>query len=286
MRTETTIAGIKAALAGPRAQGKKIGFVPTMGFLHEGHLSLVRECRRSTDLSVVSIFVNPLQFGPREDFARYPRNPKRDSGLLRKEGVDVLFLPEDKEMYPGGYCTSVEVAGLQGKLCGRSRPGHFKGVATVVLKLFNIVRPNCAFFGQKDAQQVVVIRRMAADLNLDVEIRTLPIVREPDGLAMSSRNVYLSAEERKAARVLVRSLEEARRSFEKGERSAAVIRERVLDCLDSEPLARLDYAEIVDPDTLDPVERTEEGTLIALAVHFGRTRLIDNIILGSAGEGK
>jgi len=286
MKAETTIAGIRADLAGPRAGGQKIGFVPTMGFLHDGHLSLVRECRRSADLTVVSIFVNPLQFGPQEDLARYPRDPERDADLLRKEGVDILFLPEDKEMYPDGYGTSVEVARLQDKLCGRSRPGHFKGVATVVLKLFNIVQPDCAFFGQKDAQQVVVIRRMAADLNLEVEIKALPIVREPDGLAMSSRNVYLSAEERQAALVLFRSLEEARRSFERGERSAAAIRESVLNRLASEPLARLDYAEVVNPNTLDPAERADEGTLIALAVYFGRTRVIDNIILGSAGEAK
>jgi len=286
MRTVTAISGMKAAVAGLRAQGRTIGLVPTMGALHEGHLSLVRECRRSADIAVVSIFVNPLQFGPREDFRRYPRDPDRDAARLEAEGADILFLPEDLEMYPPGYSTSVEVAGLQEKLCGRSRPGHFRGVATVVLKLFLIVRPDWAFFGQKDAQQVVVLRRMAMDLNMDVEIRALPIVREPDGLAMSSRNAYLSADERRAALVLFRSLKEAQQLYEKGERAASPIRERLLTTLASEPLVKLDYAEIVDPSSLEPVERIEEETLIALAVYIGRTRLIDNIILGKAREAR
>jgi pantoate--beta-alanine ligase len=286
MRTETTVAGMKAAAAELRARGRTIGLVPTMGYLHEGHLSLVRECRKSANVTVVSIFVNPLQFGPQEDLRRYPRDLERDASLLEKEGVDILFLPTDGEMYPEGYRTSVEVAGLQDKLCGRSRPGHFKGVATVVLKLFNIVRPDCAFFGQKDAQQVVVLRRMAEDLNMDVEIKALPIIREPDGLAMSSRNTYLSAEERRAALVLSRSLEEARRTFEKGERAASLIRQRLLRAIVSEPLARLDYAEVVDPSSLEPVERIEGRALVALAVFIGKTRLIDNTILDSTGDDK
>jgi len=281
MRTVATVAGMKAAVAELRAQGRTIGFVPTMGYLHEGHLSLVRECRKSADVSVVSIFVNPLQFGPREDFRRYPRDPERDASVLEKEGVDILFFPSDREMYPEGYRTSVEVAGLQEKLCGRSRPGHFKGVVTVVLKLFNIVRPDWAFFGQKDAQQVVVLRKMAEDLNMDVEIRAMPTVREPDGLAMSSRNSYLTAEERRAALVLFRSLEEARRMFGEGERAAGWIRDRLLTSIASEPLAELDYAEVVDPDSLEPVERIEGEALVALAVYVGKTRLIDNTILGS-----
>jgi pantoate--beta-alanine ligase len=286
MRTETTVAGMKAAAAELRARGRSIGLVPTMGYLHEGHLSLVRECRKRADVTVVSIFVNPLQFGPQEDFRRYPRDPERDASLLEKEGVDILFLPADGDMYPEGYRTSVEVAGLQDKLCGRLRPGHFKGVATVVLKLFNIVRPDYAFFGQKDAQQVVVLRRMAKDLNMDVEIRALPIIREPDGLAMSSRNTYLSAEERRAALVLSRSLEEARRTFEKGERAASLIRQRLLRAIASEPLAKMDYAEVVDPSSLEPVERIEGRALVALAVSIGKTRLIDNTILDSTGDEK
>lgn len=286
MRTETTVAGMKAAAAELRARGRSIGLVPTMGYLHEGHLSLVRECRKRADVTVVSIFVNPLQFGPQEDFRRYPRDPERDASLLEKEGVDILFLPADGDMYPEGYRTSVEVAGLQDKLCGRLRPGHFKGVATVVHKLFNIVRPDYAFFGQKDAQQVVVLRRMAKDLNMDVEIRALPIIREPDGLAMSSRNTYLSAEERRAALVLSRSLEEARRTFEKGERAASLIRQRLLRAIASEPLAKMDYAEVVDPSSLEPVERIEGRALVALAVSIGKTRLIDNTILDSTGDEK
>jgi pantoate--beta-alanine ligase len=257
-----------------------------MGYLHEGHLSLVRECRKRSGLTVVSIFVNPLQFGPREDFRRYPREPERDAALLEKEGADILFLPEAEEMYPPGFRTAVEVAGLQDKLCGGSRPGHFRGVATVVLKLLNIVRPDSVFLGQKDAQQVVILRRMAEDLDLVVRIIDLPTVREPDGLAMSSRNVYLSAEERRAATVLFRGLEEARRVFDAGERGASRIRERLLATLATEPLARVDYAEVVDPVNLEPVERVEGETLIALAVYFGRTRLIDNIILRSKGEAK
>jgi pantoate--beta-alanine ligase len=286
MKTLSRIAALESAVAEARAGRQTIGFVPTMGYLHEGHLSLVRECRKRADVTVASIFVNPLQFGPREDFRRYPKDPERDAALLDKEGVDILFLPETAEIYPPGFRTSVEVGGLQDTLCGRSRPGHFRGVATVVLKLFNIVRPDYAFFGQKDAQQVVILRRMAEDLNLDVRIVAMPIVREPDGLAMSSRNIYLNIEERRAANVLFRGLEEARRIFEAGERAASRIRERLLVTLASEPLARLDYAEVVDPGSLEPVERVDGEALIALAVFFGRTRLIDNIILGSTEEAR
>jgi pantoate--beta-alanine ligase len=284
MRTVTTIAGMKAAVAELRTEGRTIGFVPTMGYVHEGHLSLVRESRKSADVTVVSIFVNPLQFGAQEDFRQYPRNPERDAALLDKEGVDILFLPENREMYPEGYRTSIEVAGLEDKLCGRSRPGHFKGVATVVLKLFNIVRPDYAFFGQKDAQQVVILRRMVEDLNAKVEIRAMPIIRDPDGLAMSSRNVYLSAEERRAALVLSKSLAEARRMFEKGERAADPIREGLCRTIAAEPLARIDYAEVVNPGSLEPVERLDGEVLVALAVYVGKTRLIDNTILGSTGD--
>jgi pantoate--beta-alanine ligase len=281
MKTVTTIAGMKAAVIKARAKGLTIGFVPTLGYLHEGHLSLVRESLKTAGVTVVSVFVNPLQFGPQEDFRQYPRDPERDASLLEKEGVDILFVPEIWEMYPEGYRTSVEVAGLQDKLCGRSRPGHFKGVATVVLKLFEIVRPDYAFFGQKDAQQVVILRRMAEDLNVDVRIRAMPIIRDPDGLAMSSRNAYLSAEERRAALVLAKSLEEARWMFEKGERAAGPIRERLCRTIAGEPLARVDYVEIVDPSSLEPLERIDGEALVALAVYVGKTRLIDNSILGT-----
>jgi pantoate--beta-alanine ligase len=286
MRTIATITGMKAAVAELKSQARSIGFVPTMGYLHEGHLSLVRECRKRADITVVSVFVNPLQFGPQEDFLRYPRDLERDASLLEKEGADILFLPEDAEMVPEGFRTSVEVATLQDKLCGRTRPGHFRGVATVVLKLFNIIRPDFAFFGQKDAQQVTVLRRMVEDLNADVEIRAMPTVRDPDGLAMSSRNSYLNAAERRAAIVLFRSLEEARRMFEKGERAARPIRERLLSAIAAEPLARVDYVEIVNSGSLEPVERIDGQALVALAVYIGKTRLIDNAILGSARDKK
>jgi pantoate--beta-alanine ligase len=284
MRTVTTIAGMKAAVAEMRGKRRTIGFVPTMGYLHEGHLSLVRECRKRADITVVSIFVNPLQFGPHEDFRQYPRDPERDAVLLEKESVDILFLPENREMYPEGYGTSVEVAGLQEKLCGRSRPGHFKGVATVVLKLFNIVGPDYAFFGQKDAQQVVILQRMVEDLNADVDIRAMPIIRDPDGLAMSSRNAYLSPKERGAALVLSKSLDEAHRMFEKGERAAGPIRERISNTIAAEPLSRIDYIEIIDPSSLEPVERIDGEALVALAVYVGKTRLIDNTTLGTTRD--
>lgn len=283
MTTVTTIREMKAALRPLKREGRTVGFVPTMGFLHDGHLSLVRACRKTADITVVSIFVNPLQFGPREDFKEYPRDLERDLCLLEREGVDFVFQPEASEMYPAGFRTAVEVSGLQDVLCGRSRPGHFRGVATVVLKLFNIVQPNVAFFGQKDAQQAVILQRMVEDMNLDIDVRVLPIVREPDGLAMSSRNVYLSREERRAALVLFRSLEEARRMFAGGERRAGVIIARIKEIVGAEPLARLDYAEIVDRNNLGPVDLIARDALVALAVFIGRTRLIDNTILSPGG---
>lgn len=283
MTIVTTIREMKAALRPLKRDGRTIGFVPTMGFLHDGHLGLVRACRNATDITVVSIFVNPLQFGPREDFKEYPRDPERDLRLLEGEGVDFVFQPEASEMYPPGFRTAVEVSGLQDVLCGRSRPGHFRGVATVVLKLFNIVQPDVAFFGQKDAQQAVILQRMVEDMNLDIDVRVLPIVREPDGLAMSSRNVYLSRDERRAALVLFRSLEEARRMFAGGERRAGVIIARIKEIIGAEPLARLDYAEIVDRKNLEPVDLITRDALVALAVYIGRTRLIDNTILSPGG---
>ncbi|MFZ2052824.1 MAG: pantoate--beta-alanine ligase [Candidatus Aminicenantales bacterium] len=279
MRKIAAVEEMKAAAEEIRRRGRTIGFVPTMGYLHDGHLSLVRESRKRADATVVSIFVNPLQFGPQEDFRRYPRDRGRDEALLEKAGVDILFHPGDLDMYPEGYRTRVEVTGLQDKLCGRSRPGHFKGVATVVLKLFNIVRPDQAFFGQKDAQQAIILRRMAEDLNLDVKIAVLPTVREPDGLAISSRNSYLNPEERRAALVLFRSLEEARRMFVRGERGAGPIREQMLRTIGSESLAKVDYVEIVDLRTIEPVDRIESDVLIDVAVLIGSTRLIDNTIL-------
>jgi pantoate--beta-alanine ligase len=279
MKVVKSVSGMKAAVRSLKAKRLAIGFVPTMGYLHEGHLSLVRKCRKSADVSVVSIFINPLQFGPREDIRRYPRDFARDAGLLKREGVDFLFSPDDREMYPEDYRTTVEVSDLQDGLCGRSRPGHFKGVATVVLKLFNIVQPDVAFFGQKDAQQAVILRKMVEDLNLNVKIRILPIVREPDGLAMSSRNVYLNEEERRAALILSRSLAEARRMFKRGERRTGVIVARLREMIAAEPLARVDYIEIVDHKDLSPVDLIRRDALAALAVFIGRTRLIDNIIL-------
>lgn len=279
MITLTSISRMSAAAARAKAAGRTIGFVPTMGFLHEGHLSLVRKGRRKADVVVVSIFVNPLQFGPREDFRDYPRDPARDSALLRREGVDFLFCPQAEEMFPPGFQTFVEVRDLQEKLCGRSRPGHFKGVTTVVLKLFEIVRPDFAFFGQKDAQQALIIKRMAAELNLGVRIEVGPIVREPDGLALSSRNTYLGPEERRAAVVLWRSLEAARGDFLAGERRVEALIGRMSGIISREPLARLDYLAVVRPETLEPVSLIEDETLVALAVFIGRTRLIDNIVL-------
>ncbi len=279
MRIITDIKEMTAFSKAARAAGKTVGLVPTMGFLHEGHLGLVREAGRKTDVRVVSIFVNPAQFGPAEDFDKYPRDTERDKALLEKEGVDCLFLPEAGDMYPAGYETWVEVAGLQKALCGKTRPGHFRGVATVVLKLFNIVQPDRAFFGWKDAQQLVVLRRMAADLNLGVALEGVPIVREADGLALSSRNTYLSPEQRKAALVLSRSLKAAEAMVGGGERKASAVLETIKGMIAGEPLARLDYAEIVGLDGLKELDIIEGEVLMALAVYFGRTRLIDNIRL-------
>ena len=284
MRIVRTVEEMKILSREHRALGERIGLVPTMGSLHEGHLSLVRASRERTDVTVVSIFVNPAQFGPGEDLASYPRDLERDAALLEKEGVDYVFHPEPSEMYPEGFRTHVEVGDLQDRLCGRSRPGHFRGVCTIVLKLFNIVRPDVAFFGWKDAQQVVILTKMTADLDLDVRIEALPMVRDTDGLAISSRNGYLSVEERKAALVLSRSLEDARRLVEAGERDADAVARRVTEAVAAEPLARLDYVEIVDPKDLGPVGRIEGEVLVALAVFIGKTRLIDNVRIAPEGR--
>ena len=279
MRTISKAVEMQDVVNREKSRGKTIGFVPTMGFLHQGHLSLVRESLKKADVTVVSIFVNPTQFGPKEDFKDYPRDIHRDTEILEKEGVDYLFFPGDEEMYPKGYKTYVEVHDLQDKLCGRSRPGHFCGVCTVVLKLFNIVEPDFVYFGQKDAQQAVILKRMAEDLNLKVKVEALPIVREEDGLALSSRNTYLSQEEKRAALVLSKSLDEARQMVENGEQDAGRIMNRMREMIDREPLARIDYLEIVDMDDIDSVIRIEKEALAALAVFVGKVRLIDNAIL-------
>ncbi|MCS7276849.1 MAG: pantoate--beta-alanine ligase [Dehalococcoidia bacterium] len=258
-----------------------VGFVPTMGYLHEGHLSLVRRARAECHHVVVSIFVNPTQFGPSEDYQRYPRDEARDLAMLEAEGVDVAFLPSAGEMYPPGFCTWVEVQGpLTERLEGASRPGHFRGVATVVLKLFNLVQPHRAYFGEKDAQQLRVIRRMVADLNLPVEIVPCPTVREPDGLAMSSRNVYLSPEERQQALALSRALELARRLVrEEGLRDAAELRQRLESFLRCSPGVELDYVSVAHPETLAELERIEGPALVLLAARVGPARLIDNALI-------
>lgn len=256
-----------------------VGLVPTMGYLHEGHLTLVRRAREENKTVVVSIFVNPTQFGPREDFARYPRNPERDLALLEKEKVDLVFMPSAEEMYPEGFCSWVEVEKVTEKLEGAVRPGHFRGVTTVVAKLFNIVQPTRAYFGQKDAQQAVVIKRMVADLNMNLDIIVVPTQREPDGLAMSSRNTYLSQEERQAALVLWKSLNLAQQLWSQGERKAERVRQQMTALIQKEPLAKIDYVSIADPETLEEIVEIDRPALVSLAVRIGGTRLIDNIIL-------
>lgn len=273
------IKAIREFVARERRRGKRIGLVPTMGYLHEGHLSLVRIALAASDVVVMSIFVNPLQFGVGEDYEEYPRDLSRDIPLAEEAGVAALFVPTVAEMYPKGYATFVEVEGLTAGLCGRSRPGHFRGVTTVVAKLFNIVQPDVAVFGQKDAQQAAVIKQMVRDLNMPIEILTGPIVREADGLAMSSRNVYLSQEERRQALVLSQSLRWAEQKVAQGERDAASLREAIVEKIKTMPLANIDYVEIVNADDLKPVEVIQGRVLIALAVRFGRTRLIDNCIV-------
>jgi len=277
MKVITSVAGMKSLARQWKKEGKKVGFVPTMGYLHEGHLSLVRESKKRADVTVVSIFVNPAQFGPNEDFKKYPRDLEKDSAYLEQAGVDGLFYPDAAEIYPPGYRTYVEVHGLQDRLCGKSRPGHFRGVVTIILKLFDIVGPDLAFFGAKDAQQVLIIEKMAADLDLGTEVVTCPIVRDPDGLALSSRNAYLSSEERKAALVLSRSLRWAERAISAGERDAAKVIAGIRSLIEAEPLARVDYVEAVDPLDLDSVVEIRGGVLIALAAFVGSTRLIDNL---------
>jgi len=256
-----------------------VGFVPTMGYLHEGHLVLVRRAREENPSVAVSIFVNPTQFGPREDFAQYPHDPGRDLALLEKEGVDIVFMPSAEEMYPPGFDSWVEVSKITEKLEGTARPGHFRGVATVVAKLFNIVHPDRAYFGQKDAQQLIVIKKMASDLDMGIEVVAVPTVREPDGLAMSSRNTYHNTEERKQAVVLYQSLNLAQKLYVEGERDARAIREQMTALIKRQPLAEIEYISIADAETLDELDRVKPPALVSMAVRFGKTRLIDNVVV-------
>ena len=262
-----------------RTEGLKIGLVPTMGFLHQGHLSLIRLAREEADFVVVSIFVNPTQFGPGEDYQAYPRDLQRDCQLIGQSGGDVVFVPSPEEMYPKGYCTFVEVEGITRKLCGVSRPTHFRGVTTVVTKLFCVVKPHFAVLGQKDAQQAIVIKRLVKDLNFEIKIIVAPTVREPDGLAMSSRNRYLSEQEREDATVLYKALQRAQNMVESGERRANRIIATMEKMISEKPTAQIDYIAAVDTQQLEPLEQLSDEVLIALAVRFGRARLIDNIIL-------
>ncbi|HEX9861312.1 MAG TPA: pantoate--beta-alanine ligase [Nitrospirota bacterium] len=269
-----------AASAKLRAGGKALGFVPTMGCLHEGHLSLVRAAREDNGAVAVSIFVNPTQFGPNEDLGRYPRDMEGDLAKCRAEGVDLVFVPSAKNMYPAGAVSFVDLGGgITGRLCGASRPGHFRGVATVVAKLFNIVSPERAYFGAKDYQQTVVIRRMAHDLDFPVEVVVLPTVREPDGLAMSSRNSYLGPAERKAAAMVYAALGEAAALYLSGERRASAVAGRFRDAVSAQPLIEVEYASVADPDDLSPLETVTGGAILAVAARAGATRLIDNIAL-------
>ncbi|CAM3922532.1 pantoate--beta-alanine ligase [Alicyclobacillus pomorum] len=268
-----------------RRAGKRIGLVPTMGYLHEGHMALVDAARKDNDVVVASVFVNPLQFGPNEDFANYPRDLQHDAELLAAHGCDILFAPSVEEMYPKPMVTQVEVPALSTQLCGKTRPGHFRGVATVVSKLFHIVQPDRAYFGQKDGQQVAVIRRMVEDLNFPIQIVAVPIVREADGLAKSSRNVYLTQEERPHATVLYRALQHGKSLLEKGERSPSVVASAMAEVVSAEPGVRLDYAEAVSLDTLEAPERLSGPTMLAIAAYVGKARLIDNFQLDVRSDG-
>ncbi len=279
MRLVKTIKEMKKLSNDWKKQGLKVAFVPTMGFLHEGHLALVRKARQLGDKLVVSIFINPLQFGPKEDFKEYPRDLDRDMRLLEKEGTDVVFTPSEEEMYPSDYQTFVEVTRLTQGLCGAFRPGHFKGVTTVVLKLFNIVKPDIAIFGEKDYQQLQVIKQMVKDLNLDVEVIGHPTVREEDGLAMSSRNTYLSPLERKSAVSLYKALLLAQELVKKGERDPEKVKKQLKDFIYSFPYTQVQYIEFVDPETLEPVKTLEKPVLCAMAVYVGKARLIDNMLI-------
>ena len=263
-----------------KKKGHTIGFVPTMGYLHKGHASLLCKARKENHIVVMSIFVNPIQFGPHEDYNKYPQDLRKDKKIAAKEKTDIIFYPRAKEMYPSDFSTYVKIKRLTEGLCGAKRPGHFCGVATVVTKLFNIVRPDKAYFGQKDFQQAIVIRQMVKDLNIPVKINVLPIVREKDGLAMSSRNSYLNSEERRAGLILSQSLKKARAMIKKGVSNSGTIKQKIINLIRKEKLARIDYVEIVDKNNLEKVKYINKGhTLIALAVYINKTRLIDNMTL-------
>ncbi len=272
-----------------KKDSKSIGLVPTMGYLHDGHVSLIKNARKQNDVVVLSIFVNPIQFAPGEDYEKYPRDTARDEEIAKGEDVDVIFYPNKEDMYPNGYSTYVEVESLGEGLCGLARPGHFKGVSTVVMKLFQIVKPDIAYFGQKDAQQAIVIKKMINDLNMDIIIKVLPIVREPDGLAMSSRNEYLNKKERESAIVLYQALKKAEGLFSGGERNAKKIIDSIQglikqDLIKTINTAKIDYIKAVDMNSLEDVDEIKNEALIALAVSIGKTRLIDNIIVGAQND--
>lgn len=278
MRIETTVNAVKEQVKAWKAEGLSIGFVPTMGYLHEGHGSLIKAARAGNDKVVVSIFVNPMQFGPKEDLASYPRDLEKDSALCESLGADLIFHPEPSEVYHDNFSSYVDMTGLTEELCGLSRAGHFRGVCTVVNKLFNIVQPDRAYFGQKDAQQLAIIKHMVEDLNMNLEIIGCPIIREEDGLAKSSRNTYLSVEERKAALVLSRSINLGRKMVEDGETDTAVIIKAMTDLINEEPMARIDYVKAVDGLTISQIDKVQKPMLVAIAVYIGTTRLIDNFI--------
>jgi pantoate--beta-alanine ligase len=279
MKVVDTISRMSTLVKIFKKEGKSISLIPTMGYLHEGHLSLARAAKKHTDVTIMSIFVNPLQFGPKEDFEKYPRDIKRDEELAANAGVDIVFSPSVKDMYPAGYSTYVDVEDLTEMLCGASRPEHFKGVTTVVAKLFQIVRPDIAYFGQKDAQQAIVIKKMAEDLNMGIEVKIMPIIRESDGLAMSSRNIYLSTDERKDAIVLNQALKKAEALIKSGERDPKKIVKIMEEMIGAVPAVKIDYAAMVDTKDLKKVKTISGEVLIALAAFIGKTRLIDNVIV-------
>lgn len=274
-----TVKDVRAQINEWKKQGLTIGYVPTMGYLHEGHKSLIDAARANNDRVVVSIFVNPMQFAPTEDLESYPRDLEKDSKLCEDAGVDLIFHPQPSGMYNDGFCSYVDMNGLTTELCGKTRPTHFRGVQTVVLKFFNIIKPDRAYFGQKDAQQLAVIKRMVSDLNVDVEIVGCPIIRESDGLAKSSRNTYLSPDERKAALILSKSLNLGKELIKNGETNSKKIIEAISDNIKTEPLAKIDYVNVVDFNTITPIEKIGKSVLVAIAVYIGKTRLIDNFII-------